>query len=331
MGTEGIAQSIGNGVGRTIEASRGLAKSTTEKANSAMEGVKEKLRGPTDAFKKGLDEAKKKPQAAASTVDRLADRTTTVLETTTEQPIKEGADASEGKTEQVDTAKAERAQKEIMFQDNLNKRYQVLKEPINEEFTKVEKDEKGFPKDEDKRNEYFDKCTKAKNEAHTAELKATLVRDFENDNPPPNESENPEEFRKWLNDREAYMNAAEEAKQEAEKVAKDAESGAGAEKQKAEREDGEEVAEATKEDASASMSNAFRLAQALENAQDDHAHQQVETKINNIDAANQKSSPKFKTKVTICKTILMARSIALMGALGVAGTTAAKIAQEGSK
>lgn len=320
MGTEGIAQSIGNGVGRTIEASRGLAKSTTEKANSAMEGVKGKLRGPTDAFKKGLDEAKKKPQAAASTVDRLADRTTTVLETTTEQPIKEGADASEGKTEQVDTAKAERAQKEIMFQDNLNKRYQVLKEPINEEFTKVEKDEKGFPKDEDKRNEYFDKCTKAKNEAHTAELKATLVRDFENDNPPPNESENPEEFRKWLNDREAYMNAAEEAKQEAEKVAKDAESGADAEKQKAEGVEGENDGVEKEEDASASMGNAFRLANELEKAENDKAREKIEGKIETIHNANQKSNPKFKTKVTICKTILMGRAIALMSAMGVASS-----------
>lgn len=329
MVVEGAAQSIGNGVGRAIEASRGLAKSTTEKVNSAMEGVKGKLRGPTAAFRKGLDAGRSSPQATSNTVDAVANDTIRAVDTGTESashdaPISSstegGADADPKKTVEVDRAKAERAQKEAQFKDNLNKRYKALKEPINEEFTKFEKNENGFPKDEDKRNEYFDKCTKAKNEARTAELKATLVRDFENDNPPPNESENPEEFRKWLNDREAYMNAAEEAKQEAEKVAKAAESGADAEKQKAEGVEGENDGVEKEEDASASMGNAFRLANELEKAENDKAREIIEGKIEKIHNANQKSNPKFKTKVTICKTILMGRAIALMSAMGVASS-----------
>jgi hypothetical protein len=201
-----------------------------------------------------------------------------------------------------------------------------------------EKDTSGLPRDESKRTEYIRALAENSEKAENQAVEDTVRQQYEEDSPPPKDGD-PAKLAEWAKGYNDYKKSMNEAQQEAEQEAKATEGRGDGKKQtentqkeveKPQKQpDGaakkeEEQARET-EDNSASMGNAWKQAKALENAKDDVARKPIEEKIDRIHNANQNIRPRFKARVTIAKAVLIGRDLALMGALGVAGTAASQV------
>ncbi|MFO0703537.1 MAG: hypothetical protein U0525_02315 [Patescibacteria group bacterium] len=205
--------------------------------------------------------------------------------------------------------------------------------------------ENGLPNDPAKIAEYNSIYLKNSSEARSNALRTTTVQEYMREHPQPDPYKEPVEFDNWQQELGEQLDALKDAEAEytniingGEKVTERQKENNASDKDTSKAEgqrtkEGEESKEKD-EDKSASWGNAFRLAKEVLTVSDSKEEERaskmkdLENKINEIDAANEKSKPRFKTKVTAMKVLIVAGGLGIMlGATAVATEATKAVSQ----